>query len=69
MLTQLTNYHTMGSQDMTAKEEDYYPSMKQKILELFESKGCKAHLKITAYKKFSNKLKSKIPDHRQFIFY
>lgn len=54
---------------MEMKEESYYPFMVQRFTELFESKGYEAHFEITATKKFSNKLKSKIPDYRHIIFY
>jgi len=54
---------------MEMKEEGYYPHIMQRFTELFESKGYKAHFEITAAKKFSNKLKNKIPDHRHIIFY
>lgn len=54
---------------MDTGEENYYPVIKQKFVELFESRGCKVHLEITANKKFSNKLKSKFSDYRQIIFY
>ena len=54
---------------MNAKESSYYPLMQQKFAELFESKGCKAYLEVTASKRFSNKLKSKISDYRHIIFY
>jgi hypothetical protein len=54
---------------MDPKEQDYYPIIQRKFVELFESKGCKAYLEITANKKFSNKLKSKISDYRHIIFY
>lgn len=53
---------------MNEKEKSYYPLVKQQVTELFESKGCKVYLEITANKKFSNKIKGKIPDHRQIIF-
>jgi len=54
---------------MQSKEESYYYPIAQKFKELFASKGCKAHLEVTANKKFSNTLKGKIPDHQQIIFY
>jgi len=53
---------------MKEKEKDYYPLIGQKFKELFELKGCKVSLELTADKKFSNKIKSKIPNHRQIIF-
>lgn len=53
---------------MNEKEESYYPLVKQKFVELFEAKGCEIYLEITANKTFSNKIKGKIPDHRQIIF-
>ena len=54
---------------MKSKEQDYYSPIKRKLEELFESKGCKAYFEITANKKFSNMLKSKISDYRHIIFY
>jgi hypothetical protein len=54
---------------MEMKEEDYYPLIMQKFTELFKSKGYEVYFEITATKKFSNKLKSKIPDYRHIIFY
>jgi len=54
---------------MKPKEEDYYSPIVRKFTELFVSKGCKTHFEITADKKFSNKLKSKISDYRHIIFY
>ena len=54
---------------MEPKEKDYYSTIKRKFTELFESKGCKAYFEITANKKFSNKLKSKVSDYRHIIFY
>jgi len=54
---------------MDLKEQDYYSIIQRKFVELFESKGCKAYLEITANKRFSNKLKSKISDYRHIIFY
>jgi hypothetical protein len=50
-------------------EKSYYPLILQKFTELFESKGYKIHFEITATKKFSNKLKSKIPEYQHIIFY
>ncbi|MBA7697299.1 hypothetical protein ES703_105962 [subsurface metagenome] len=50
------------------KEKDYYPIIKRAFVELFESKGLRAYFEITANKKPSNELKSKIPDRRQIIF-
>jgi len=54
---------------MEPKEQDYYSCIMQKFTELFESKGYKACFEITASKKFSNRLKSKISDYRHIIFY
>jgi len=51
------------------KEKDLYPIIMQKFSGLFKSKGYQIHLEITADKKFSNKLKSVIPDNQQIIFY
>ncbi len=51
------------------REKEYYVIIKQKFEELFRSKGVKPYLEITSSKKFSNKLKSKIPDYRHIIFY
>ncbi len=53
---------------MVPKEQDYYPLIKEKFTQLFESKGYKVYLEITAEKKFSNKLKTKIPDSKHIIF-
>lgn len=50
------------------KEEDYYSGITQKFRALFESKGNETHFEITANKRFSNKLKSKISDYRHIIF-
>jgi len=50
-------------------EEKYYLVIKQKFAELFRSREVEVHLEITSRKRFSNKLKSKIPDHRHIIFY
>lgn len=54
---------------MNAKEESFYHPIMQAFTRLFESKAYKAHLEITANRKFSNKLKSKISDSRHIIFY
>ena len=54
---------------MIEKEEDYYSDIMQKFNELFKLRGCDTHFEITANKKFSNKLQSKIPDYRHIIFY
>ena len=43
--------------------------IKQKLFELFQSKGHDVYLEITANKTFSNKIKSKIPNERAIIFY
>lgn len=51
------------------KENNYYPLIKQKFTELFELKGYKVYFEVTANKKFSNKLKSRISDYRHIIFY
>jgi len=50
-------------------EKGYYPVIKQKFAESFKSRGVEVHLEITSHKRFSNKLKSKIPDYRHIIFY
>jgi len=52
-----------------SKEAQYYGLIKQKFCELFETKGLKTHLEITASKTFSNTLKRKISDYRHIIFY
>jgi len=54
---------------MELKEQNYYFLIEQKFIKLFESKGCKVYFEITANKKFSHKLKNKIPNHRHIIFY
>jgi hypothetical protein len=54
---------------MMEKEENYYDGIKQRFTDLFQSKGYEAYFEKTANKKFSNKLKSKIPDYRHIIFY
>jgi len=53
---------------MNNTEQSYYPVIKQKIFELFQSKGREIYLEITANKRFSNRIKSKIPESRQIIF-
>lgn len=54
---------------MKPKEQDYYSIVQRTFMELFESKGCRAYFEITANKKFSNMLKSKLSDYRHIIFY
>jgi hypothetical protein len=53
---------------MNNKEQIYYPVIKQKFFELFQSKRSEVYLEITANKRFSNRIKSKIPESRQIIF-
>lgn len=53
---------------MNKTEQSYYPVIKQKLFELFQSKGREVYLEITANKTFSNRMKSKIPENRQIIF-
>lgn len=48
-------------------EKDYYEPIKKEFEELFRTKG-KSYLEITAYKKFSNKLKEEIPSNRNIIY-
>lgn len=55
--------------ELNRKEEDYYAPILEEFRGLFESKGRKAHLEVTANRQFSNNLKSKIPDGRHIIFY
>lgn len=52
----------------TKKEKDYYPAMKRRLEELLKSRFDEFHLEITATKRFSNKLKAEIPEHRNIIF-
>lgn len=49
------------------KEQDYYSILKQRFTELFESKGCKVYLEITAGG-FTDRLKEQIPQSRNIIF-
>jgi len=49
------------------EEKHYYSIIMQRFEELFESKGCKVYLEVTA-EGFSNKLKEQIPDHKHIIF-
>lgn len=53
----------------TKKEKDYYPGLKSRLEELLKSRFSEFHLEITATKTFSNKLKAKIPEHRNLIFH
>jgi hypothetical protein len=53
----------------TKKEKDYYPALKSQLEGLLKSKFGEFHLEITANKKFSNKLKAEIPEHRNLIFH
>lgn len=55
--------------NMETKEKDYYTIIQWTFVELFESKGFKAYFEITANKKPSNELKSKLSDYRHIIFY
>jgi hypothetical protein len=49
-------------------EKEYYPLIKEKLEELMQDKFDECYLEITAYKKFSNKLKEKISENRDIIF-
>ena len=49
-------------------EKDYYPILKNQLENLFRNKFENFHLEITATRKFSNKLKSKIPESQNLIF-
>jgi hypothetical protein len=50
------------------EEEEYYGVVKGRLSELFEEKGVKVYLEITAKKGFSRELKSKIPSGKEIIF-
>ena len=50
-------------------EKEYYETIKEKLAELFTAKFTSFHLEVTAYKKFSNKLKAKVGQQREIIFY
>jgi len=53
----------------TSSEKEYYEKIKAKFEEILKTKvGNDFHLEITADKEFSNKLKAKIPQHREIIF-
>jgi hypothetical protein len=52
----------------TKKEKDYYPALKGLLEELLKLRFGEFHLEITATKKFSNRLKAEIPEHRNLIF-
>jgi mRNA-degrading endonuclease RelE of RelBE toxin-antitoxin system len=50
-------------------EREYYETIKEKLEELFKAKFTSFHLEVTANKKFSNKLKAKVSEYREIIFY
>jgi len=50
-------------------EKEYYETIKEKLAELFTAKFTSFHLEVTANKKFSNKLKAKVGQYREIIFY
>lgn len=49
------------------KEQEYYTPVMVKLRQLFESRGAKVYLEVTA-RRFSNHLKGQVPQHRNIIF-
>lgn len=49
-------------------EADFYEPIKERLENLFATKGKQAHLEITATKGLSEKLKQKIPQNREIVF-
>lgn len=50
-----------------AMEENFYPLIAQKLMELFNRRDCNVFLQITA-KGFGSEIKKQIPDNRHIIF-
>ena len=59
---------SQDKEQSTKKEREYYEIIKEKLEQLLTSKFSSFHLEITAYKKFSNKLKSQFSEYREIVF-